>query len=183
MSWLPPACDGSEAAAAVDAWAPPGLAGGESDDRRYVVVDEILGSVVGLAVSPWPSVDAEGRLRFRIGDVRMLAADRAELQGFLAEHRLPADLRERPLRIGDAFAVSVRPGVLEEVAGESAAQPRLEAPLAPASWMLAPVHDISAEAREATKVAFYASVAPTMEPEEAALLTALEGAAEDEGED
>ncbi|MDH4177983.1 MAG: hypothetical protein OEW31_10680 [Thermoleophilia bacterium] len=179
MSWLPPAGDGSEAAAGVDAWVPRDLAGGASADRRYVVVDEILGSVVGLAVSPWPSVDAEGRLRFRTGDVLTVAADRVELQGFLGEHRLPAELRERPLRIGDVFAVSVRPGVLEKLAGGAAAHARLEAPVAPAAWMLAPVHDISAEAREATKVAFYASVAPTMEPEEAALLTALEGAGED----
>jgi hypothetical protein len=112
---------------------------------HYVVVDEIVGSSVGLALSAWPELDAQGRLLFGATDVYLLRC----------------------------FAVQVRPEALERVIEELDEQQRLEPFLAPESWIEPPVYDVTADARDAAKVAFYAAVTPTLDADEAAPLAEL----------
>jgi hypothetical protein len=147
-----------------------------AEGLRYLFVDEIVGSVVGLALCRWPTVDAQGRLRF--GEAaEMLGAGRAELQQFLTVHRLPPQTAARPVRIGDVFAVEVIAEALAEVSDQLQEQSRLEPLLSPSAWIRPPVHDLTVAAREAAKISFYAAVTPTLTPNEVqrvAELTALE---------
>jgi hypothetical protein len=156
-------------------WTPPAL-GRSAEGLRYLLVDEIVGGVVGLALCRWPTVDAQGRLRFG-EDAEMLGAGRAELQQFLTVHRLPQQTAARPVRIGDVFAVEVIAEALAAVSDQLREQRRLEPLLSPSAWMRPPVHDLTVAAREAAKISFYAAVTPTLKANEAELvaeLTALE---------
>ena len=170
VNWLPPPARDDTVTARP--WRPPSLARVDLEGFSYVVVDDIDGSAAGLAVSAWPRVDSAGRIRFSGGAV-MLGADANALQLFLAEHRRPRELAERPLRIGDVFAVQPLAGALEQVRAELDERRRLNPFLDPASWMRPPVYDISADAREAAKASFYAAVTPTLEPESASELEGL----------
>jgi hypothetical protein len=123
----------------------------DTSGLSYIVVDEIEEGIVGLAVSEWPRKDEKGRLRFE-SDPVLLGAEREAFERFLDRYREP-----RPLRIGDVFAARTRP-VAE-------AEPRLEPVLAPEQWIEPPVHDVTADAREAAKVSFYSAVAPVLEPD------------------
>jgi hypothetical protein len=169
VGWLPP--PGPESGLRTDRpWTPPGLGDATTDGLTYVVVDEILGASVGLTVSPWPTLDEKGRLRFFEGEPKTLGADRAALERFLSEHRLPREHGDRPLRVGDVFAVRTIEPALAAVEQELADTRRLEPFLAPEEWILPPVYDVTADAREAAKASFYAAVAPVLAPTEAALL-------------
>jgi hypothetical protein len=172
MSWLPPPAPATSEHRGRRPWRPPTVQALELAPFSYLVVDEIVGGSLGLVLSGWPDVDEQGRLRFG-GTPTMLGADRAALQRFLDEHRRPTASARRPLRIGDAFAVRVIPGALAEVGDELAAQTRLEPLLAPEEWIEPPVYDVSADAREAAKAAFYAAVAPVLTPRKAAELAVL----------
>jgi hypothetical protein len=151
-----------------------------AEDYRYLVIDEIVGGSVGLALCPWPQTDEAGRLIFAAGATYMIGCESNDLLTFLREHRLPRELRERQLRIGDVFAVRPLPGVLDQLGEELEAPRRLEPLLRPEQWILPPVYDVTADAREEAKTAFYAAVAPTLDPEEAAELQEL---TVDSGED
>ena len=168
MGWLPPPPEG--ALHERRAWRPPGLGDTRTDDLTYVVVDEIVGTSVGLALSPWPTLDEQGRLRFSDETPKTLGADLAALETFLAHHRLPRELAARPLRIGDVFAVRTIESALAPVEEELARPRRLEPLLAPEAWIQPPVDDVTADAREAAKRSFYAAVAPILASAEAALL-------------
>ena len=171
MSWLPPPSP-TAGERHRRRWKPPTLDKLDPERFFYLVVDEIVGGSLGLVLSDWPDVDEQGRLRFG-GAPRMLGADREALQSFLSEHRQPVALAQRPPRIGDAFAVRVIRDAFAEVSDELAAQTRMEPLLPPAQWIEPPIYDVSAEAREAAKAAFYAAVTPTLTPEEATALTNL----------
>jgi hypothetical protein len=123
----------------------------DTSGLSYIVVDEIEGGMVGLAVSEWPRTDERGRLRFDSSPV-LLGAERSALEAFLERYRQPS----RPLRIGDVFAARTRPVESDE------AEPRLEPVLDPEQWIEPPVYDITANAREVAKVAFYSAVAPVI---------------------
>jgi hypothetical protein len=148
-------------------WAPVGVTDLENADLRYLVVDEIVGPSVGLVLSPWPAIDEQGRLRFAEAGGELVGCLRADLERFLSEHRLPEALRERPLRIGDVFAVCIRQEVLAEFAAELREQRRLEPFLGPERWIEPPVYDVTADAREEAKVAFYAAVTPLLDSDQA----------------
>ena len=105
----------------------------------------------------------------------MLGADADALERFLAQHRRPHELAERPLRVGDVFAVRPVPGAFERVRAELEEQRRLDPFLDPASWIRPPVYDVSADAREAAKASFYAAVTPPLDPERAGELEPLLG--------
>lgn len=151
-SWLPQevATDG----AGSRPWAPADLPA-VREERSYIVIEEILGGSIGLAVSAWPQLDERGRMHFA-EPARLAGVDRDWLERQLAEHRQPSDIGERPLRIGDVFAVA---GVeLTVAAGETE--------LTITSWK-PPIYDLTAEARAAAKTALYAAVAPVLDPEQA----------------
>lgn len=147
-------------------WRPPAIEGADPGGLSYVVVDEIEGSMIGLAVSDWPRLDEKGRLRFE-SDPVLVGADRKALERFLAEHRRPRELADRGLRIGDVFAARTRPVEADE------AEPRLEPVVDPERWIEPPVYDLTEAAREAAKMSFYGAVAPALEPDEAARLAPL----------
>jgi hypothetical protein len=124
-------------------------------EPAYVVVDEIVGDAVGLAIHPWPRADHEGRLRFRqAGDGRFCGVDRKELQAFLdkcREGEMDEALARRPVTIGDVYAATVT---------STAARAK------PAKLLGEPVVDVTIDAREAAKVAFYGAVAAPLKPSE-----------------
>ncbi|CAN5293580.1 hypothetical protein BH18ACT4_BH18ACT4_06320 [soil metagenome] len=133
-------------------WRPAGLDWPRAGLLLYVVVDEIVGSNVGLAVSPWPQLDELGRIRFGAAtSPRMVEADRSELQAHLDRYRRPEILRGRLVRMGDAFAVAGADWPLPE---------RLASD--PASWMPPDIQDVTPQAREAARVSFFAAVAPVL---------------------
>jgi hypothetical protein len=162
--WLPPGRE--PGGPALPPWQPPSLAGVAVEELLYVVVDELEGPSVGLAVSWWPRVDESGRVRFPDG-AWMLGADRQTFERFLAGHRRPRELADRPLRIGDVFAVRAIRDALDRLREELEEQRRLEPFLDPADWLRPPVYDITSDAREAAKASFYAAVTPTLGPREA----------------
>jgi hypothetical protein len=139
-------------------WKPdvPGLA--LEGDIRYVVVDELHGEIAGLVVSPWPRVDAHGRLVFGAGeeDSVRVAAPVSALEALLRAERTPVvdvaapdvdALQAREAQIGDVFAA--------RVAGTPASGD-------PAAWMRSPVLDITAPARELTKAQTSAALSGAM---------------------
>jgi hypothetical protein len=172
MSWLPPPPrnpDGSEE----KFWRPSALGRANPVELRYLVVEEILGASIGLTLSPWPHVDAAGRLRFPIGKTQSLAIDRQSFERYLGKHRRPRNLRRRPLRIGDVFAVKVSEAALAAV-GAELEQPTQFRPLLPAGeWLRGNVYDLTAEAREVAKASFYAAVSDPLTPSQAAGLRDL----------
>jgi len=141
-------------------WAPDGLGGADPAGLSYILVDEIEGRAVGLAVSDWPRVDGAGRLRFGAPPV-LLGADRHSLEEFVNKYRETS----RRIRSGDVFAAHTRP--VEE--GEA----RLEPMLAPEQWIDPPVYDVTADARDAAKASFSAAVTATLGPAEVAELADL----------
>jgi hypothetical protein len=169
VSWLP--SPPAAAPVAEEPWRPLGV-DVRAKDLRYLVVDEIVGGVVGLALCDWPFVDGLGRVRFK-GATRMLGAVRSELQEFLAMHRVPAEGAGRPVRIGDVFAVEVIVDELDHVRDQLEGQSRLEPLLSPQKWIKPPVRDLTVVAREAAKISFYAAVAPMLGPSEAGLIAGL----------
>jgi hypothetical protein len=151
-------------------WKPPSLGRRpRAAELAYLVVDDIFGDGVSLVLSDWPELDGRGRLRFADPPLS-LGADRDRFERYLAEHRRPHAHADRPLRIGDVFGVRVNSETLAQVADKLAAERRLEPLLAPESWIRPPVYDVTADARDAAKGAFYAAVAPTLTSEQAAHL-------------
>lgn len=151
-------------------WRPEALA--RSRRRRgylYLVVDDILEESVSLVLSEWPVVDGKGRLRFPERPFT-LGANRQSLEEYLARHRRPRANRDRPLRIGDVFAVRARRGALERFSDELEEERRLDPFLPPEAWIEPRIFDITADARDEAKVAFYAAVTPTMGEAEAEAL-------------
>jgi hypothetical protein len=151
-SWLPEAVPA--AAAGRRPWAPKGVPA-LPDRCSYIVVEEIIGGSIGLAVCDWPELDEQGRMRFA-DPAQLAGVDRTWLEQQLIDHREPADIAKRELRIGDVFAVA-------DV--ELALAPG-ESELTIASWK-PPIYDVTGEARAAAKTALYGAVAPVLDSEQA----------------
>lgn len=162
-----------QAATVIGPWRPPMLEIGLGEDlesesgaaltaptpplRLYIVVDELIGDHLTLSVAEWPVVDTRGRARFpRVGGRWRIGASTQELAQFLFVHRSPDPTRQ--LRIGDVFAAGLRDGVELDTLDETLVDPW--------EWLAPPVVDISAEARDLVKTAFYSAVAPALRPEE-----------------
>lgn len=116
----------------------------------YVVIDELESNMVGLTVSPWPTMDSKGRLHYDLERSRAIGARSQALRAFLTKHRTPRKIASRPLRMGDTFAFRIKGSLAD---GEL---------MEPGSWMIPPITDISAEAREAAKLAYFSAVAPVL---------------------
>jgi hypothetical protein len=122
----------------------------------YIVVDDLAAGVAELVVCEWPRVDSSGRLVFNQDAARSLAAFEDDMRALL-EERVPIvaaspsvqeALRRRPLQVGDVFGAVLREELAEDV----------ETPDHLGRWLRAPVIDLTAEAREAAKVQYYATV-------------------------
>jgi hypothetical protein len=146
-------------------WKPEGLTLGRDELRQlsYVVVDEIVEDAARLSVSSWPRVDERGRLHFeRTERARSVRADVKELRRFVSSHRA-SGRGAVPLRMGTVLAVTVDDSVLPEPESDEEMREQAEPePPHPGAWMTPPVYDISADARDKAKEAFYAAVAPTV---------------------
>jgi hypothetical protein len=138
-----------------------------------LVVEEIVGGSVGLALSPWPQTDGAGRLRFAEEESLTFAVERDSFERYLAKHRRPRALRRRPLRIGDVFAVKVNEEVLGQVAGQLEERTSRQPLLNPKDWLRPPVYDITADARDVAKTSFYAAVTEALNPMQAASMREL----------
>jgi hypothetical protein len=170
MSWLPPRAraHGEQ----TYPWRPPSLGRGKPRDFHYLLVEELFQSLVGVALSSWPQVDEQGRLRFPAEEPLTFAVDRASLERYLAKRR-PRSLRKRALRIGDVFAVKVDPAGLRAVADQLEQRTQLEPVLHASEFLRRPVYDVTADAREVAKASFYAAVSGRLSPEQAASLRQL----------
>ncbi len=140
--------------------------------RHYAVVDDLeedaaAGTVV-LIVTPWPGIDQQGRLRFAhtadgerdeeiidqqgdglrtfINQYRCrLSEDGFPVAGFAGDAKV---LQERPIRIGDAFALN--DAAHAALHGEATPDPVL-------------VFDITTSARELAKISYYAAAAGVLD--------------------
>lgn len=120
----------------------------------YIVVDEIVGEDADLSVSSWPMVDDRGRLLMPPEDPLAVYAEVEALRAYVNRPDVRAGRRPIEIRMGTALAAEVRTRAIGD------AQPRLD------KWLVPPVHDITAPARDKAKAAFYAAVAPALDPKE-----------------
>jgi hypothetical protein len=140
-------------------WRPRGVRVPEHELAKlsYIVVDEIVDDDADVAVSPWPAVDDRGRLTFSDERPVRVRVSLEALMDYLNSQDVRSGRRPTRLRMGAAFAAVVRIERLPGVDGT---------PLPPAEWLVPPIYDISAPARDKAKEAFYAAVAPTLRPDE-----------------
>jgi CBS domain-containing protein len=110
-----------------------------------------------------PLVDEDGRLSFPSDDAPTLVFEEDLLTAFLAQTRqlsvpaeAPSDLVSRELRVGDVFAVRARAPLTRVLEGEAEEPPR---PVIPTRWLSPPIHDVTPDARDAAKLAYYAAAA------------------------
>jgi hypothetical protein len=120
----------------------------------YVVIDEAVGDDIGLTFSRWPQADERGRLRFELDTGVEVAFARDDLEEWLYQGS------ERHVRVGDAFAVRLRSGALEDAAVRPGWQNRI-------ADVVVEGYDMSAEARKLSKLAYYARVSGLVADEEA----------------
>lgn len=145
-------------------WLPAPLAahGFDADSVQalsYVLVDEQVDDAVTVTVLPWPVADGAGRLRFDdLASAREIGLSLSALRDELYE----GWLSRRP-RVGDVFAAAL--SAQARAALESQQELAWERPLA--EFVDGPVYDLSAEARMAAKLAFYAGVAAIHDTEDA----------------
>jgi hypothetical protein len=130
-------------------------------DLSYISVDEVSEGVVTLLVSDWPELDGRGRLRFPESEPAAVDVSQAAHEAFLAANRRPHDLAARPLREGDALAARTRIGRRSSARGRSSV-----------SWIVPPVFDVTADARDAAKVAFFSAVGTPLSPDQIASIDA-----------
>ena len=139
---------------------------GRLADLRYVAVDEVVGDLVTLTVTPWPAVDGHGKVRFPGGQASVagtghLLVHRRELHQCLYRGWL---LRRSP-RAGDVFAAEVSEVVEDRLTrGEDVA---LDERLRLSAALPGLVCDITAESRNVAKLAFYAGLAGVQPIEQA----------------
>jgi hypothetical protein len=110
----------------------------------YAVIDERDNpdGRLTFVLSAWPRTDDLGRVRHDRDRFVEVAVPAPDWQAMLAERRVPEVLRDRPPRIGDAFAV-----MLERRDARHLLNP------------IGPVADVTADARDAARAAFYGAVA------------------------
>jgi hypothetical protein len=152
MSWLRERVE-SEASCSVplpprnEPWLPSVLAHvapGIVAALTYAVIDERdqPDGLLSFVLSSWPRLDDLGRVRHHHDRLVGVAVPAGDWQVMLAERRVPEVLRDRPPRIGDAFGV-----MLQRRDARHLLDP------------IGPVVDITADARDAARAAFYGAVA------------------------
>ncbi len=115
-------------------------------DDRYAVIEDMAEGLVVIQYAAWPHLDAGGRLVFD-GEVvtSVEPADEAQAAVNRARVQMQSDAPERPLRVGDAFAVGAATDPASGIAQATK------------------IVDISASARRAAKAALLGAAASTVE--------------------
>lgn len=147
----------------------------EARPDRYLVVDELGDGYCRLTVDPWPMRDGSGRLWFGSAETDVLTVDLADFQRTVDHHRRrylgeEDEAAERPIRIGDTFAVYTDP---RRVAREFADRDRSSEPPEPDDpfdkmWRReigsepARLVDVTAAARQASHAAAEAAATGTL---------------------
>jgi hypothetical protein len=133
-------------------WAPEGLpipAATLAQDWAYVVLEEIVGRQALLRRWSWPFADPDGRLVWPGRSERETGSAVVDVEVLRAQLYLP-NVTRRP-RCGDTFAVEgVRGGAWRR--GRQIRDVR--------DLFTARVYDVSADAREAVKIAYLCSLVP-----------------------
>jgi hypothetical protein len=132
---------------------------------RYVVVDEVFSGRAELGICEWPIVDPLGRLRFPKGGTLHVEVDARRMRSFLRQHRIPRKAVARELRAGDTFGFAVRSRALTDLVSKlESSSPSATSEhrklLDPATWgwLVPPIYDVTAVAREAAKLSYYAAL-------------------------
>jgi hypothetical protein len=114
----------------------------------YVVVEELVGSLVLLRRWSWPEVDPLGRLVWPEESEYGDGAAAVNIELLRSQVYAPSKLRRRP-RCGDTFAVD---GAIPAAwhAEEQVSDVR--------ALFSGPMYDVSADAREAAKLAYHAGL-------------------------
>lgn len=119
----------------------------DMDTARYVVVDDLDDDLVVLVVAPWPDQDPDGRLTFgdpARRDTWSMPATRFHDRVTAARVAARQEAPDRPLRIGDTFLG------------------RMDDPESDDGFTL--VRDVTREAREQAKLAYFSAVTPRLDP-------------------
>ena len=149
-------------------WSPDVIRGIPTARLRYVVVDELFGNTAELGISAWPLVDAQGRLRFPEEATAHIEVDARRMQTFLRRYRMPRKAVGRILRTGDAFGFTVRARGLAAFLElhETAEGRERRTMLNPTTWawLEPPIYDVTADAREAAKLSYYAALTGPLPP-------------------
>jgi len=126
-------------------WSPPSLAatGVEVADLSYLLVEEIVRAEAHLQRWEWPSADRDGRLSWPTLRPLAQVAVPVEVLRWQLYQPQAGGLRRRP-RAGDVFAV------------RWAAGRRAPARVADLRTLFSEAYDVSADARAAAKLAFFA---------------------------
>jgi hypothetical protein len=113
----------------------------------YVVVEELVGPLALLRRWPWPEVDPLGRLVWLDDSEYRCDAVAVAVDLLRAQLYTPSRLRRRP-RCGDTFAALGAPPAVwqDDQVGDLR------------ELFAGPVYDISADAREAAKLAYHAGL-------------------------
>jgi hypothetical protein len=133
-------------------WLPSVLAQVDPDvvsALTYAVIDERdqPKGQLSFVLCGWPSLDDLGRVRHRRDRLVEVAVLEDKWEAMLARRRIPEVLRDRPPRIGDAFGV-----MLERRNARQLLHP------------IGPVVDVTADARDAARAAFFGAVASPLDP-------------------
>ena len=163
------------------------------DELAYAVVEELTDTIVGLTLQPWPLVDPAGRLRFPIrSDPLQLDVAAGPFTELVDGERrrwhelglMDLELVERPIHIGDTFAVVVVPAT-SATPPSTVATPCLRAHNddehsfwfgglpARRGGPAVPIVDVTWDAREAGKLAHYAASAGVIPPEPTAAVATV----------
>jgi hypothetical protein len=146
----------------------------------YVAVDDLDEGIVVFSTAVWPTLDSEHRLAFPDDQMQPFEVPIALAEPFFSKRTVDPgqiegldsqaleEARTRPLRPGDVFAMSDRAlQILRGLSGldpETLVGPLGDIPEFEALDLSRDVFDITREAREAAKVAYYAAAAQTIDP-------------------
>ena len=129
-----------------------GLTINDAKRLSYIVVDEIMDDVATLAVHSWPVADDQGRVRFPdLEACRHAAVSLQALKSLLYQHWL-----KRDPRVGDVFGAVISDAAKRALIRRDDTRWQLRSLLTP------PIYDLSQDARIATKLAYYAAMAPVL---------------------
>ena len=121
----------------------------------YIVLEEQVDELVLLRRWPWPVVDQLGRLAWPGAAEHDTGAATIDIDVLRSQLYVPNELWRRP-RVGDVFAA--------EHADNGAGRWRNRHVADLRTLIDGPIYDISADAREAAKIAFQAGLAPIASP-------------------